>query len=168
MVEMHSPRSAASGDVFWIFADEEGHIEWKASLRADCSNKDLTSVTPIRPGQPIPPSVEYGPKFDPNTTPAGVPGQNLGSGTTDSGPTGPGVGPATDQGVRPDGSRGDEQLPSAPAETPTANDPNSHTGPVDPGDAEIGTPPTVTVPAAPPTSVPTNGGQGGHVGEGSL
>lgn len=168
MVQMHSPRSAASGDVFWIFADKAGHIEWDASLRADCSNKDLTSVTPIRPGQPVPPSVGYGPKEDRNTTPAGVPGQNRGSGTTDSGPTGPGQGPATDSGVRPDGSRGNEQLPAAPPEEPTVTDPNSNTGPANSGGAETGTVPPNTVPAAPPTSVPTEGGQGGHSGEGSV
>ena len=167
MVQMDSARSADSGDVQWLFVDEKGNIDPDASLRADCSNAHLTRVTPVRPGQPIPPSIGYPPKFDRNTTPAGVPGQNGGSGTEPAGPRGPGRGPAG-QTPGPDGVVPGEVTPTAPAEEATPTDPNSHTGPVDPGDAEIGTPPTVTVPAAPPTSVPTNGGQGGHVGEGSV
>ncbi|TXI80456.1 MAG: hypothetical protein E6Q39_02520 [Crocinitomicaceae bacterium] len=75
------------------------------------------------------------PKVDTNTTPAGVPGQNRGSGTTDSGPTGPGVGPA-EQPVRPDGTVGGEKLPTAPAPevTKPAPLPEQPSAPVQPGE----------------------------------
>ncbi len=169
MVKMDSPRSAAAGDVFLMFVDKDGHIVKDASLRSDCSNLELDRVTPVRPGEPLPPSVEYGPKFDRNTTPAGVPGQNLGSGTTDHGPTGPGTGPAG-QAPGPNGVVPGEVTPTPPPEEPTPTDPNSHTGPVDPGDGEIGTTPTSTIPPSPVTSVPTDGGlgQGGHSGRGNV
>ena len=45
------------------------------------------------PVAPIPPGVKL-PKFDPNTTPAGVAGQGRGTGTSETGPTSMGYGEA--------------------------------------------------------------------------
>ncbi len=163
---LHS-RSAGAGDVFWVFAKDDGSIVWPATLRADCVNPDLDEVTPVRPGMPVPPSIELGPKADENYTPAGVPGQNRGSGTEDSGPRGPGKGPIG-QTTTPQGSlgNGSEKVVPAVPEKPTHSDPNSST--------IVPTPPAGTeqnpdlggngTPAAPPTSVDTTGGQGGSTG----
>ncbi len=102
-----------------------------------------TKPTP-KPEKPTGPTCETNPemegcapKTDRNTTPAGVPGQNGGSGTSESGPTGPGTGPA-EQPVNPNGTVGGEKLPQAPApeapkpeQTPLPNQPSA---PVQPGE----------------------------------
>lgn len=110
----------------------------------------------------------FSPKYDGDSTPAGVSGQNRGSGTTPSGPTGPGSGPS---GQTPNGEGfvPGEQPVAPPAEQPVTSDPNSHTGPVNPGGALVG--PNQGggngAPAAPADiDHGPGGGQGGNIGDG--
>ena len=138
----------------------DGRTIW---IMERCGN--MVTEKPM-PGLPTGPTDEgVLPKVDKNTTPAGVPGQNRGSGTAASGPTGPGNGPV---GQTPNGQGfvPGEQPVAPVSETKTSTDPNSSTG--------VPTPQTGVeqnpnlggngTPAAPPTSVDTNGGQGGSTG----
>lgn len=101
-------------------------------------------------------------KTDKNTTPAGVPGQNRGSGTAPSGPTGPGKGPSG-QKPNPQGSVEGDAPVAAPAEEKTTIDTDSRTevpAPT-PGVEENPNKGGNGTPAAPVTEVPVQGGQGG-------
>ncbi len=64
VVAVNSGRRAAAGDIYWIYADEDGNIVWDATLRADCANPELKLITPTPPtppGEPEPPTID---KFD--------------------------------------------------------------------------------------------------------
>lgn len=69
LVNSKHNRMAGAGDIFWIAADPTtGHVIWGASLRADCGNLHMDSVTPAQPGVPTTP-IENGPEDNPKVPP---------------------------------------------------------------------------------------------------
>lgn len=143
------PRSAAAGDVFWLFVNEDGSIVWDASQRADCSNPRMKLVRPVQPGENPPPPVDEIPeKFDDGSLPDdGIPA------TQDPGtPDNPGPGQAG-QTPGPDGY--------LPGETPPPNNGGGNGGGGN-GGGDQGRPPATTSPAPvnpgppPPASTTTS------------
>ncbi|RTK94551.1 hypothetical protein EKI60_02940 [Candidatus Saccharibacteria bacterium] len=165
-------RAGVSGDTMGVSLTlKDGR---RVHIMKRCGNLGIVSgpvyLPPGKTDEPeqTPPGVT--PKNDRHTTPAGVPGQNRGSGTAPSGPTGPGKGPA---GQKPNeqGYVEGELVVTAPVETVVTSDPDGETTPPPNDGAETGNPggngsPTVDVDDGGTGSTQT-GEQGGGGGAGS-
>jgi hypothetical protein len=48
-------RSVAANDAIWWYVTSDGHVLADATVRADCGNPEVTTITPIPPGKNPPP-----------------------------------------------------------------------------------------------------------------
>jgi hypothetical protein len=55
IVKENGARAVAPNDAIWFYVTSDGHVLKNASLRADCMNPEVTTVTPIPPGHVPPP-----------------------------------------------------------------------------------------------------------------
>lgn len=60
IVKENGARAVAPNDAIWYYVTSDGHVLKDASLRADCMNPEVTTVTPIPPGS-TPPSISQPP-----------------------------------------------------------------------------------------------------------
>ncbi len=174
-------RSVQANDMFFLFLSRDGKIIVGATVRADCANPGLVSITPIPPGE-IPPPVDvppgekcpYNPGLDVDDPRCfKQPGQNIDRNPTlEPGVGGPGPprppGPATVPVDSPTGCVG--RCPGAVTPT-TPTTTGSGPEPVVPGCGVPGKPPcnntgvTNPTPATTPPSIPQSqppavGGEG--------
>jgi hypothetical protein len=55
IVKERGARAVAPNDAIWFYVTSDAHVLKNASLRADCMNPEVTTVTPIPPGTTPPP-----------------------------------------------------------------------------------------------------------------
>lgn len=162
-------RFAQAGDILWLYADEDGHIVWDASFRADCANPEITFIRPLRPGDVIPPSIVIPPGEVPPNPPVvtippkhddgELPGDDTPASQDPGTPDRPGQGPA---GQTPDdsGYLPGEEPPSPPSGGGSDNPPPP---PPPPPPATTTPPPASTNPPVTATSVTPTSTPGGSM-----
>jgi len=64
VVKERGARSVAPNDAIWFYVTSDAHVLRNASVRADCGNAEVTTVTPIPPGH-VPPPISQPPCVKP-------------------------------------------------------------------------------------------------------
>lgn len=160
IIKVKAPRGVAANDAIWYYVTEDGHVYGDVSVRADCGNAEVITVTPIPPGSTPPPIscvtncapptpycknhptapqclTPKDPTKDVNVNPQ-VPAQVKGHGTT---PVGTSPGPATKPVDSSTGCDGPCPVPTSGPSPTSPTTPPPDTTPVVTQPPATGTPP---------------------------